>query len=126
VKEYDIGGKKYIQAKLVLGQLRQFVEVTKDFEWPAQLTIREFSGPIGDKILEVLSILLTEKDMRPQDKNLKETARDLEFAIDPLQAIEVLRDFFELNPAISFPIRSPEGQGESQGRENPQETGSTG
>ena len=92
VKKYQIGGKTYIQRKLVLGQVRQLIEHLDGISFPADLNF-DFSGLIavlGGKLPIALAICLTEEGKSPRDKDIIATAGDLEFSIDAEITMEAI------------------------------------
>jgi hypothetical protein len=100
VKKYQIGGKTYIQKKLVLGQVRQLVEHLDGISFPADLNF-DFPGLItvlGDKLPIALAICLTEEGKSPRDKDIAALAGELDFSIDVKTSLQAVKDFFFLNP----------------------------
>lgn len=96
--EYEIGGKTYVQKPLVWGQVKQLTNLLKDVEFSADATPITLIGVIGDKMGDVLAVVLTEKDKHVKDKNVKELAEELSFEVSPELVIRVIEDFFDCNP----------------------------
>jgi len=104
IKKYPIGGKTYIQKKLVLGQVRQLIEHLDGISFPADLNF-DFTGLIavlGDKLPIALAICLTEEGKSPRDKVIAAAAEELDFSIDTETTITAVKDFFFLNPISSI------------------------
>jgi len=100
-KEYKIGDKTYFQKKLVMGQVYQILNLLKDINLPADPTAINLITALGDKLAEAIAIVLQESTVPLKDKNVGQLANDIEFEMDPEQALEVIEDFFDLTP-ISF------------------------
>jgi len=99
--QYEIDGKKYFQKPLVLGQIRQLLAILKNIKIQSSGP-NQFLLEMGDQVPEFLAIVLIEEGKSPKDKNLKELAAEIEFAIDPDMAIRMIEDFFDCNPTASF------------------------
>jgi hypothetical protein len=100
---YEIGSKTFTQGPLVLGQVRQLLEVLKDFHFPEEFTapqLMELLGP--DRFPAALAVVLTEDGKSPRDKDLAALAADLEFSITAEMALQVVNDFFACNPVSSL------------------------
>lgn len=95
--EYIIGGKKYIQRPLVIGQLKQLARLLKN------VVISPDAGPaniveaIGDKLPEAIAIVLIPEGVNVKDKNIEEMVRELEFQVDIETAVKIVEDFFDCN-----------------------------
>jgi hypothetical protein len=98
-KTYVIGGKTYRQNTLVLGQLRQLLDLLKETTFPEEITPMGIINALGDDKLQLaLAIVLTEEGKDIKDKDIAAIADDLEFAATLEQVIEVVDDFFGCNP----------------------------
>jgi len=104
-KHYEIGGKKYIQRTLVLGQIKQAREVLSGIVMPSNLTVQDILMALEDRLPLALAIVLTPEGESPRGKNIQSLAEELEFAIEPEQAVEVIEDFFICNPVASVSER---------------------
>lgn len=102
IKTYQIGSKTYEQRPLVLGQLRQLLQLLCDVEVSLERGALGLVAALGDKLPKALAVVLTEKGQSPADKDLDAAAAELEFAISPEQALEVVEDFFDCNPIVSL------------------------
>jgi hypothetical protein len=101
IKEYAIGDKAWQQRPLVLGQVKQLLDVLKGLEIPEGVGPTEIIGILGDRLPLALAIVLTEKGKSPRGKDLSAAAGELEFSITPEQILEVIADFFSCNPLSS-------------------------
>jgi hypothetical protein len=96
--KYLIGEKVYIQRPLVLGQIRQLLDVLKGLMIPKDINAFNMIDVFGDKLSGIFAIVLTPEGMQLKDKPLDELSREIEFSIEPEMSIEVVGNFFELNP----------------------------
>jgi hypothetical protein len=104
---YTFDEKKYYQRKLLIGQIRQLAEqlqgVKIDFTDPVALVTS-----LGDKLPRSLAIVLIPEGTHPKEKDpdaITALAAELEFALCPDDAMQVVDDFFSLNDPYSFLIR---------------------
>jgi len=95
--EYIIGGKKYIQRPLVLGQVKQLSKLLKDVVISPGDTPVNIIEILGDKLPEAMAIVLTPEGQTVKDKNIEEIAREIEFQLDLETAVKVVEDFFVCN-----------------------------
>jgi hypothetical protein len=93
-KTYVIGEKKYVQRPIVLGQVRQLTDLFKDVVIPEDLSITSILMSLGSNLGKAIAIVLTEEGVSLRNKNIEESASDIEFNITPEQALEVVEDFF--------------------------------
>jgi hypothetical protein len=96
--EYVIGGKKYTQQKLVLGQVQQLLTLVKGKNIPADFSPFKVIESLGDDLCEGIAIILREHGQPLKDKDPKVLAKEIQFAIDPETAFRVVEDFFACNP----------------------------
>lgn len=100
-KTYVIGDKEYIQKPLVLGQIKQLLDLLAGVSIPADATALGMVSAIGDKLPLALAIVLSEKGKSLRGKDIPALADEIEFAISPEQTLEVTDDFFLINPISS-------------------------
>ena len=102
--QYEIGGKKYFQKKIVLGQIEQLLDLLQGMEIPASRNPWIVRGALKDKIYLALAIALVEEGKTPKrdSEELAQIADGLKWAIDPETVLQVIEDFFELNPLSSL------------------------
>lgn len=101
-KKYDIGGKIYIQRPLVLGQVRQLLEILKGITIPADADTLGMIEAVGGRLPKALAAILNPEGIPLREKDLDAIAAELEFAITPEQIFEVAEDFFDCNPLQSL------------------------
>jgi len=100
--EYIIGGKKYIQRPLVIGQLKQLSKLLKDVVISSEVKAAELVEAIGDKLPEALAIVLIPEGVDIKDKNIEEIVKELEFQVDIETAVKIVEDFFDCNQVSSL------------------------
>ncbi len=98
-KEYNIGGRVFILKKLVMGQWKQLMPLI-----PAGR--HDPLDIIGSP--RVLAIILGEKGQKLQQKDLTILENFLEEEMDGITTLEVVADFFALNPMDLFLQRMEE------------------
>lgn len=100
---YEIGGKKYFQKPLVMGQVQQLIRLIKDEKTriPASLTPWSVIEYLGDKLSEGVAIVLREDGKHLKDKDLTELTKEIQFSIDLETTFKVIEDFFDCNPIVS-------------------------
>jgi hypothetical protein len=99
--EYDIGGKKYIQRPLVLGQIRQLMRAIEGVRIPQDIDTIGLISALGDKLPIAIAIVLTDETPL-KDKNIDSLASQIEFEISPETTMQVVEDFFACNPIASL------------------------
>ena len=99
IREYDFGGVKYVQKPLVLGQLKQVLDILKGLELNPDANALQLVEMFGDKVATVLAIILIKDGTTNlKDRDIDALAEELRFNIDLEQAAQVIEDFFELMP----------------------------
>lgn len=101
-KRYEIGGAAYVQRPLVLGQVRQLLEVLDGVRFAPDADPFALVAALGDRLALALAVVLTPEGQSPRGKDLPALADELEFAIAPEQVLEVVEDFFGCNPMASL------------------------
>ena len=108
---YEIGGSKFIQRPLVIGQMKQLRDFMKDLVLPANINTVGIITMLGDRISEAAAIVLIpiEGDElaslqtgKLASKDLKALTDELEFSMDAETALKVVEDFFDCNPIASI------------------------
>lgn len=125
--EYEIGGKKYIQRPLVLGQVRQLMKLLQGLVFPKDINTIELIALLGDRLPQAIAIVLTPDGVNLKDKDINAIASDLEFEISPETTIEVIENFFDCNPIPSL-LEKVSGMAQKIGKamiKEQMETGST-
>jgi hypothetical protein len=96
---YEIGGRTFTQKKLVWGQVKQLNEIVKGVQFPAMgWSLAELIGLLGDKVPEVLAIILREGEGNLKDKDLDALALFMEENAEIDTIVRVFEDFFSVNP----------------------------
>lgn len=101
VYNYDIAGTLYTQRPLVLGQLSQIIGVLKDIKIPSNINEFGIIALLGDNLSEALAVILSKPGTSLKDKDLAEEAEFFRENIDIATAIEIIENFFVLNPIVS-------------------------
>jgi hypothetical protein len=110
-QKYTIGDKIYVQRPLVLGQVKQLIDLLRGTTIPANAGAVELIETLGESLPLALAIILTEEGKSPGGKDLPALADDLEFSIQPEMALDVIDHFFALNPMSSLLKRVGEMMG---------------
>ena len=97
MKEYDIGGKKFTQAKLVLRKLKLLLSLIKGFDYAKDLSIIGLINLLNPVISDVMAILLTSTEVKSED-----TRDFLEDNMTIEDIVKVIEDFLVLNPLIEL------------------------
>lgn len=142
--KYEIDGKTYIQRPIVLGQISQMIKALKGIEIPATIDAVGIATLLGDKLPDVIAIVLAPKGLRLKDKDAPALADIFRESMDIETAVEVIDNFFGLNRIASvfekltgmitqiMPLKmmKPTGSGKSsspsQPETSPKETKSSG
>lgn len=97
-------GRVFIQQKLVLAQMEQFVENMRDVVWPdfKEFNLLTIYEAIGPRLPVALAIMLSEKDKDPREKDLVELSDYMRFNFPLDEGIRAVKDFFLLNPTASI------------------------
>lgn len=101
-KTYEINGKKYTQRPLVLGQVRQLLNLLKDTTIPTDAGALALIDALGDKLPNAIAIVLNEDGMSLKNRDISSLAEEFEFSVTPDVALEVIDHFFVLNPIASL------------------------
>jgi len=97
---YEINGKKYVQKKLVVGQIGQLAQLLSGVRFMATDPLGLIAA-LGESLPEALAIVLIPEGTHPADKNMTEMHRDM-YESDPDDALQVINDFFDCNPLPSL------------------------
>ena len=102
-KEYTLGnGLTYVQRPLVIGQVKQMKNLLSGVDINMADGVQGIIDALGDKLLSATAIVLTEKGKSPRDKDIDSLAGELEYAMTPLDILQVVDDFFICNPVSSL------------------------
>ena len=102
IYSYEIGGKKYTQEKLVLGQIEQLLPIAEGITLHEGSEALEVVRLLGDKISTAIAIVLREDNQHLKDKNVEQLAEALKFEMEMDTAFKVVEDFFLCNPIASL------------------------
>ncbi len=100
-KVYEIGGRKFIQAALVWGQIRLLRAALEGTELPAEMTPETVFEAVDSKLPQCLAAVLVEEGKAPGEANPGETADWFDRHVTLDTALEVIEDFFTCNPIPS-------------------------
>ena len=73
---YEIGGKKYIQKPLVLGQIDQLIEFMQGIRLPVEISASSIIFVLGGKLSKAIAIILCEAGKHLKDKDVSSFPRD--------------------------------------------------
>lgn len=99
---YEIGGKTYIQKPLVLGQIRQMINLLQGIVIPGNTDAIGLITLLGDKLPIAIAIVLIPEDVDLKNKDIRALADEIEFEISPELSMQVIEDFFVLTPIVSL------------------------
>lgn len=99
---YEIGGKKYTQGKLVLGQIEQLIPLLDGLSFSADPQPLEIVRSLGGRISTAISIALKADGQELRDKDVEEQAKDLKFSMSLPTTLKIVKDFFLCNPIGSL------------------------
>lgn len=95
--KYEISGKSYIQKPLVLLQIIQLLEVLRDTTLVEPPTVENIIASLGDRLPQLLAILLTAEGESLKSKDLLTLADELEYSVEAEMVFEIIADFFICN-----------------------------
>lgn len=95
---YTIGGRHYTHRPLVLAQWEQLIELLKGTNIPLRSGVMGMITALGDKLPQALAVCLTEEGKSPKDKDVEALAQEIRYALTAEMAMEIIDDFFALNP----------------------------
>ena len=107
-KRYEVGGKTFIQRPMVLGQAQQLLALLKGLPLPGSFQLMAVMVAVGDKLHDLLAIVLVEKDKKPAEKKPEETAAFLAENLPADMAMDMVADFLSLNGTFFDRLKSPE------------------
>lgn len=116
VPSYEFGGRKYLQRKLVIGQIQQLTALLNGLTLPKTLDPLVWVGALGDQFCEAAAIVLIPEDAQTPDgmrtKDVTALAAELKWALDAETCLQVAEDFFTCNPASSVFERAERMKGQ--------------
>ena len=103
-KIYEIGGRKYVQKPLVLGQWKQLLTTIK-FPEGGAMTVQTITGMIGESMDTAIAIMICEEGKSLKEKNIDELAEAIRYELDMDTSMQIVEDFFLLNDLTSLVTR---------------------
>ena len=100
--EYTIGGKKYTQEKLVLGQYEQLLPLIDGLSFSDDMAPFDIIRVLGGRISKSIAIALKCEGQDLKDKDMDALNVDLKFSLDIETTIKIAKDFFLCNPVSSL------------------------
>ncbi|MEK6531258.1 MAG: hypothetical protein AABZ23_02050 [Deltaproteobacteria bacterium] len=100
--KYEIAGKVYVQKPLVLGQIKQMLNLLKGVALPADPDALNIAAALGDRLSNALAVILVEEGTRLRDKNMDKVSEELDESMSLELAAKVIEDFFLINPILSL------------------------
>ena len=100
--EYEIGGRKFVQKALVLGQVKLLISTIRGVALPRDATPASLVIALGDKVADVLAIVLSEEGIPLKNKKLRDVQDLIEENLSIEQSIGMVEDFFDCNPIASI------------------------
>lgn len=99
---YQIGGRAFTQRPLVWGQVKQLNTLIRELQLPSGgVTVPILIEALGEKVPTVVAVLLTEEGQSLKSKDVAALAEFLDFEITFEQTVQVVEDFFTINPITS-------------------------
>jgi hypothetical protein len=102
MNEYDIDGRAFVQRPLVMGQIQQLLRILDGIALPEPITLASLLDALGGRLYAAIAVAITEKGCSPRDKNIDELAAEFEWKLDADTLLEIVDDFFALNPVSSL------------------------
>ena len=101
-KTYTIGGRRYLQKPLVLGQWEQILAIIKIPDGTDDLSVASIVEMIGSKMATAIAIMICEDGKELRDKDVNSLRDDIRFELDTDTSFRVVEDFFLMNSIISL------------------------
>lgn len=105
-KTYEIGSKSYRQEAIVLGQLGKLTDLLQGLQIDVGGTAPQVLFALQGKVPDALAIVLIAdgEDVRQAmtDEAVADRADALAWSLTPEKAVEVIEDFFDVNPISSI------------------------
>ncbi|MCL4492336.1 MAG: hypothetical protein M1510_10650 [Nitrospirae bacterium] len=95
---YEIGGKKYLQRPLVLGQAQQLLEVLEGISFNRGMNTMGIISALGNKISKAIAVVLIEDGVTLEAKDVDKMEQEIKFKLSLKTTIQVVEDFFGCNP----------------------------
>ena len=128
-KVYEIGGRKFVQRKLVWGQAKQIIKEIEDIELPSEFTPKDVLKVLESRLPKLISIVLIPEGESVRTKKNEEMLEFFEWEMSLEQTIKVIEDFFVCNPIPLWLDKVGAGMSKMTndfGKSSEKETGLTG
>lgn len=97
-KVYDVGGKKFVQRKLVWGQAKQLIKEIEGVELPSDFVPKDVIKVLETKLPKLIAIVLIPEGESARAKNNEAMLEFFEWEMSLDQTMEIIEDFFVCNP----------------------------
>ncbi len=105
IRKYQIGDKTYLQRPVVMGQLGLLLPLLESIQISETgLQAGNVLAALGRNLTRALAIVLIEegKSVRDAMSDLDARTEEIQWAMSPEMALEVIEDFFDCNPISSI------------------------
>ena len=92
MKKYVIGGIEFTQDKISLKDLRALITILSQVEYPKNLTVFKLIDSFGNKLPEMLALVLK------SESTVKNIPDFFDNNVDDEQVIQIIEDFLALRP----------------------------
>ena len=96
--QYEIEGRKFVQRKLVWGQLQQLMDLLEGFEIEGEANVADLLKALGDKIPNAAAIVVIEEGQPLKQKDVAALSDFFEENLPVDLSIQMVEDFFVCNP----------------------------
>ena len=96
--KYEIGGKNFIQKRLVWGQAKQLIKEIEGVELPSNFTPKDVLKVLESRIPALIAIVLIPEGETARKKDNAAMIEFFEWEMSLEQTIQVIEDFFVCNP----------------------------
>lgn len=96
--KYEIGGKTFIQKRLVWGQAKQLIKEIEGVELPSEYTPKDILKILEAKIPKLVALVLIPEGESIRSKNTEAMLEFFEWEMGLDQTMEIIEDFFVCNP----------------------------
>lgn len=127
-KVYEIGGRKFVQRKVVWGQAKQIIKEIEGVELPSEFTPKDVLKVLESRLPRLVSIVLIPEGESARTKKNDEMLEFFEWEMSLEQTMEIIEDFFVCNPIPSWLDKVGAGMSKMTsdfGKSSEKETGST-
>lgn len=101
-KKYVVGGKSFVQRKLVWGQAKQLIREIEGVELPSAFSPKDVLKVLESRIPKLITIVLIPEGESARTKKNEEMLEFFEWEMSLEQTMEIIEDFFVCNPIPSW------------------------